>query len=203
MASFKPSAKAVETVEYLESVLKVTDHYASLVEQFAAGKTKGSDMFATQLSRELGQLRQKAMMRNLGVIADSAGQLSVMAARGSSPMMKGRMLRDGVVAFRSLVERSIKATLIADENEQKEKAFVAEKERRASVEATRARVLAEEAREAERKSGELRAPARDPRPAPRRRPPRRRPPPVRSWAARRHPAHRERDLPLRTRTAKG
>ena len=144
MPAFKPSAKATETVEYLETLLKEADHFAALVEQFAAGKSKTLDMYTSQLSRELGHLRQKAMMRNLGFIADTAGQLSVMASRGGSPMMKGRMLRDGVVAFRSLIERTIKGTMVADENEQKEKAYLAEKAKKAEAEHIKARVLAEE-----------------------------------------------------------
>ncbi len=152
MAGSKLSAKATETIEYLEALLKETDHFAALVEQYAAAKTKGSDAYATQLGRELGHLRQKAMMRNLGFIADTAGQLSVMASRGGSPMMKSRMLRDGVVAFRSLVERTIKGTMVADENEQKEKTYQAEKAKKAEAEHIKARVLAEEARDAARKT---------------------------------------------------
>ncbi|OYV67627.1 MAG: hypothetical protein B7Z72_09380 [Gemmatimonadetes bacterium 21-71-4] len=148
----KLSAKATETIEYLETLLKEADHFAALVEQFAAARTKGSDLYATQLSRELGQLRQKAMMRNLGFVADTAGQLSVMASRGGSPMMKGRILRDGVVAFKSLVERTIKGTMVADESEQKEKAYLAEKAKKAETAAIKARVLAEDAREAERQA---------------------------------------------------
>jgi len=147
MAGFKLSAKATETVEYLEHVLKETDHFGALVEQFAATQ-KGGDMYATQLARELGQLRQKAMTRNLGYLADQAGQLGVMASRGGSAMMKSRILRDGVLAFKGLVERTIKATIAADENEQKEKEFLAEKERKTQAEHIRARVLAEEARQA-------------------------------------------------------
>ncbi|HXY20296.1 MAG TPA: hypothetical protein VEH83_09910 [Gemmatimonadales bacterium] len=147
--AFKLSAKATETVEYLEALLKEADHFAALVEQFATAK-KGGDMYAAQLSRELGQLRQKAMARNLGFIADSAGQLGVVASRTGSAVMKGRMLRDGVVSFRGLIERSIKGTITADENEQKEKEFLAEKERKTQAEHIRARVLAEEAREAEK-----------------------------------------------------
>ena len=131
MATLKPSAKATETVEYLETLLRQVDHFAALVEQFA-GAQKGSEMYASQVSRQLSQLRQKAMMRNLGFIADAAGQLSVVASRGGNPMMKGRMLRDGVVSFRALIERTIKATVTADESVQKEKAFLAEKAARAS-----------------------------------------------------------------------
>ncbi len=159
MAAFKLSAKAAETIEYLESVLKQTDHYTALVEQFAAAKTKGFEMYATQLARDLSQLRQKAMIKNQGFIADTAGQLSVMASRGGSPMMKGRMLRDGVAAFKSLLERTIKGVAVADENEQKEKAYLAAKEKKAEAEHVRARVLAEEARDAARRTGAVGAAA--------------------------------------------
>jgi hypothetical protein len=149
MAVLKPSAKSTETVEYLEALLRETDHFGALVEQFAAAQ-KGSEMYASQVSRQLAQLRQKAMMRNLGFIADAAGQLSVMASRGGSPMMKGRMLRDGVVSFRALIQRTIRATVTADESVQKEKAHVKEKAAKVQSEAIKARILAEEAKEAAR-----------------------------------------------------
>jgi hypothetical protein len=163
MSSLKLSAKSVETVEYLEALLKEADHFASLVEQFAAAK-KNADGYSGQLSRELGQLRQKAMMRNLGFVADTAGQLGVMASRGGSPMMKGRVLRDGVASFRALLERTIKATIQADESEQKEKAYQAEKAAKVQAEAVKTRVLAEEAKEAAKQaaaSAPTAAPAAD------------------------------------------
>ena len=162
MPGFKLSAQATETIEYLETLLKEVDHFAAMVEQFAAAKTKGSDMYATQLARELGHLRQKAMARNLGFIADTAGQLSVMASRSGSPMMKGRMLRDAVVSFKSLIERTIKGAMAADENEQKEKAYEAEKAKKAETEHIKARVLAEEARDAARKAASGAAPKASP-----------------------------------------
>ena len=162
MAGQKLSAKATETVEYLEALLKETAHFGALVEQFAAAK-KGADMYSTQLSRELGRLRQKAMIRNLGFIADAAGQLGVMASRGGSAIMKSRMLRDGVASFNALVERTIKATIVADQNEQKEKAYVAEKEKKAEAEHMaehiRARLLAEEAAEAAKRAAAAVQPA--------------------------------------------
>ena len=152
MPSLKLSAKAEEAVEYLEQLLKETDHFASLVEQFAAAR-KDADAYSGQLSRELGRLRQKAMGRNLGFVADTAGQLSVMASRGGSPMMKGLVLRDGVASFRALLERTIKATIQADESAQREKAYLAEKALKAQAEAVKARVLAEEAKEAAKRAG--------------------------------------------------
>ena len=162
MPPLKLSAKTLETIDYLELLLKEADHFAALVEQYAAAK-KGADMYSSQVSRELSQLRQKAMMRNLGFIADAAGQLSVMASRGGSPMMKARVLRDGVASFRALIERTVKGTVAADEGEQREKAFVHEKELKAEAEHIKARVIAEEAKEAAKLAAAAPVPA--PRPA--------------------------------------
>ncbi len=147
MAGTKLSAKNQETVDYLESIIKECDHWASLVEQFAAAKAH-ADQYATQLARELSQLRQKAMAMNLGYIADTAGQMSVQAGRSGSQMMKSRLLRDLVVSFKLLLERTIKATIQADESEKKEKEYQKAKEAKAAAERVKARVLAEEAKQA-------------------------------------------------------
>jgi hypothetical protein len=143
----KLTAKNQELVDYLDTLLREMDHFASLVEQYAAAKSN-PDQYSSQVSRELAQLRQKAMMRNIGFVADSAGQLSVAASRGGSPMMKARMLRDGVVSLRALIERTIKGTIQADEGEKREKEFQAQKVAKAQAEAVKHRVLEEEAKEA-------------------------------------------------------
>ncbi len=151
MAGVKLSAKNQETVEYLEKVGTECDHFAALVEQFASAKTN-ADQFSSQLARELQQLRQKAMIQNLGFVADTAGQLSVAAGRGGSPVMKSRMLRDGIASLKALVERTIKATIQADASEKKEKEFLEAKAKKAQAEAVKARVLAEEAKAAAAKA---------------------------------------------------
>ncbi len=166
MPGLKLSAKAQETVEYLETLLKECDHFASLVEQYASARTN-PDQLSGQLARELGQLRQKAMIKNLGFVADTAGQLGVQAGRSGSQPMKSRVLRDGVASLKALVERTVRATIQADESEQKEKAYLKAKEAKLAAERVKARVLAEEARQAAKTPG---APA----PPPPRRPP---PPP--------------------------
>ncbi len=147
----KLTAKNQELVDYLDTLLKEMDHFASLVEQYAAAKSN-PDQYSSLLSRELAQLRQKAMMRNIGFIADSAGQLSVAASRGGSPMMKARMLRDGVVSLKALIERTIKGTIQADEGEKREKEFLAQRTLKAQAEAVKHRVLEEEAKEAAKRA---------------------------------------------------
>ena len=126
--ALKLSAKAQEEVEFLEHVLTICAHLSSLVEQFASAKTKGPmDMYQQQITRALTQLRQNAMMKNLGFVADAAGILGVAAARGSQ-VARTRVLREGSVSLKQLVERTIKATTDTDhrEKEQKERAHAAE-----------------------------------------------------------------------------
>jgi hypothetical protein len=147
MAAQKLSAKHQEMVEYLESLLKEIDHFASLVEHYAAAKSN-PDQYSSLLSRDLARLRQKAMMRNVGFIADAAGQLSVVASRGGSSMMKARMLRDGVVSLMALIERTVQGTIQSDATEKAEKEFQEAKAAKALAEAVKARVIAEEAKEA-------------------------------------------------------
>lgn len=116
MAGLKLSAQVQEEVDFLDGVLRKCDHLASLVEQYAGAK-KGADMYASQLARELGHLRQQAMIKNLGFVADAAGGLGVAAGRSGSQMMKARTLRDGIVSFRALCERTIKAKVATDRAE--------------------------------------------------------------------------------------
>ncbi len=126
--SAKLSAKTQEEVEFLEHVLKLCDHVSALVEQYAGAKTKNnSDMYLSQITRTLTQLRQKAMAKNLGFVADAAGVLGVNAARGSQ-VQRTRTVREGSVSLKQLVERTIKAAIDAGhrENAEKEKVHAAE-----------------------------------------------------------------------------
>ncbi|MFI5280100.1 MAG: hypothetical protein ACHQU1_06380 [Gemmatimonadales bacterium] len=126
--SVKLSAKAQEEVEFLEHVLKTCAHLSSLVEQFATSKVKSTmDMYQQQIVRALTQLRQNAMIKNLGFVADAAGILGVAAARGSQ-VARTRVLREGSVSLKQLVERTMKATIDADRREgaEKEKLHAAE-----------------------------------------------------------------------------
>jgi hypothetical protein len=122
MAGQKLSAKVSETVEFLDYVLIQCDHLAHAVEEYASAKKPAQiEWVRQQISRDLGHLRQRAMVKNLGVLADEAGRLSVAASAGGSQMMKTRILRDGVSALKAAVERFRKAKVDADVVEQKKK----------------------------------------------------------------------------------
>ncbi len=126
--SGKLSAKAQEEVEFLEQVLTSCAHLSALTEHYAGSMTKGpADMYIHQITRTLTQLRQKAMSRNLGFVADAAGMLGVAAVRGNQ-IQRTRTLREGSASLKALVERTIKATIDTDHREkaQKEKEHAAE-----------------------------------------------------------------------------
>jgi len=111
MAGQKLSSKAEEEVVFLEHVLTLIDHLAAKTEAYAAAK-KGDDAISF-ITRQLSQLRQNAMMRNLGPVADHAGMLGIAAGRGSQ-MQRTRTLREGLASYKQLVERTMKATADAD-----------------------------------------------------------------------------------------
>ncbi len=120
MAGQKLSAKATEAVEFLDYVIAQMDHMAGDVEEFAAAKKSAqADWVRQGIARELGHLRQRAMVKNFGVLSDEIGRLGVQAQGGGSQQMKTRILRDGVAALRAACERMRKATVDADVAEQK------------------------------------------------------------------------------------
>ena len=129
MAGGKLSAKATETVEFLDYIIIQCDHLAASVEEFASmKKTSQADWLRQGIVRELGHLRQRAMVKNLGVLADDIGRLAVLSSGGGSQAMKTRIMRDGVGSLKASCERMRKATVDADRAEQAAKAHTTEGE---------------------------------------------------------------------------
>jgi hypothetical protein len=115
MAGQKLSAKASETVEFLDYLLRQCDLLVSQIEDYAsARKPATADWIRSQIARELGHLRQRAMVKNLGVVADEVGRLGIQASTSGSQQMKSRVLREGIASLRAAVERRRKATVDAD-----------------------------------------------------------------------------------------
>jgi len=112
MAGRKLSAKTEEEIVFMEHLLVQCDHLNKLVEEYAAA-TKNTDALVQVITRTLSQVRQRAMIANLGPLADQAGMLGIAAGRGSQ-MQRTRTLRDGLAGFKQLVERTMKATIDAD-----------------------------------------------------------------------------------------
>lgn len=127
MAGQKLSAKAAGTIEFLDYIITQCDHLAGQVEEFAfAKKTAQADWVRQGIARELGHLRQRAMVKNLGVLGDEIGRLAVQAGGSGSQQMKTRVLRDGVASLRAACERMRKATVDADAAAQKAEAACGE-----------------------------------------------------------------------------
>jgi len=112
MAGRKLSAKTEEEVVFMEHLLTQCEHLNKLVEEYASAN-KNTDAQVQVITRTLSQVRQRAMIANLGPLADQAGMLGIAAGRGSQ-MQRARTMRDGLAGFKQLIERTMKATIDAD-----------------------------------------------------------------------------------------
>ncbi len=109
----KLSGKTEDEVVFMEHMLQQCDGLTRKVEEYAACKTKAADGIVQTIIRHLSQFRQQAMQKNLGPLADAAGTLSILCGRGSQ-MQRSRIMRDGLVNFKILIERMMKAAIDAD-----------------------------------------------------------------------------------------
>ena len=130
MAGIKLSAKVQEEVAFMENMLLQCAGISRKIEEYAACKTKAADGMVQGIVRSLGQFRQQAMQKNLGPLGDAAGTLSILCGRGSQ-MQRTRVMRDGMVNFKQLIERMMKATIAADLRQRAEAEQAIAKERAA------------------------------------------------------------------------
>ena len=147
MAGRKLSSKTEEEVGFLEHVLVELGHLNKQTEEYATFKGKNDGDLIMVIIRQLQQIRQNGMAKNLGPIADQAGILSVAANRGSKTQ-RVRVLREGLASYRQAIERTMKAMIDADQRHAAE--AHAELERQKAAEHAAAQRMAERAlREAE------------------------------------------------------
>ena len=118
MAGRKLSAQTEEEVMFMEQLLLRCDTLTRKVEEYSA-TTKNPESLVATIIRELSIIRQQAMIKGLGSIADSAGGLGIQAGRGSQTQ-RTRVLREGINSFKQLLERVTKATIGADERKRHE-----------------------------------------------------------------------------------
>ncbi len=100
-----------KTVEYVEGLVAELDANR-------AAKSRVVEDFCSTIARELSQLRQRTLTANIGTIADVAGSMSVMAARGGGIHMKIRGLEDGVNSLKIQLEQALKAAMTPDPKSQ-------------------------------------------------------------------------------------
>ncbi len=95
----KLTPEQARRVEEIEEFLHAADglkHLVSELEASRAAQTRVIARICETIARECSQLRQRALTAHVGTIADVAGTMSVMAARGGGINMKIRGLADGV-----------------------------------------------------------------------------------------------------------
>jgi hypothetical protein len=114
----KLTVDQMQRIEKIEQFQKVVDHTHHLVQELAANRAAPTNVLARiceSIARDMSQMRQRALTSNIGTIADVAGALAVMAARGGGMSMKIRGLEDGVHSLRLQLEHALKmASTIED-----------------------------------------------------------------------------------------
>lgn len=115
MAGQKLSANQQRKVDTIRSYEGVVAHVKRLtleLESNRAARSQIIDNICGSISRELAQLRQKAMMAPVGTIADVAGSLAVLAGRaGTGIALKLRALNDGINTMNMQLDGALKAAM--------------------------------------------------------------------------------------------
>ncbi len=95
----------------IEEYLKITERVKRLVTELEDNRAAQPNVLkgiCETIARDLSQMRQRALTSNIGTIADVAGAMSVMAARGGGINMKVRGLADGVNSLTMQLEHALK-----------------------------------------------------------------------------------------------
>jgi hypothetical protein len=107
----KLTVDQMRRIEEIDEFRKVVDHTHHLVQELGANRAAPAKILARlceSIARDMSQMRQRALQSNIGTIADVAGTLAVMAARGGGMSMKLRGLEDGVHSLRMQLEHALK-----------------------------------------------------------------------------------------------
>lgn len=110
----KLSAGAQQELEVIGQARRKLDRVYGLIEQFAVAKGPGQDQMASMISRAALEMGRALLQQGLGVMADQANQLGMLARRGGGPNMKLRGMRDYVAQMRPALERAEKAVYEKD-----------------------------------------------------------------------------------------
>jgi hypothetical protein len=111
----KLSAGAQQDLEVITMARRKLDRLHTLVEQFAVAKAGPSqDSMAAQVSRTALELGRALLQNGMGVLADQANQMGMLARRGGGPGAKLRGMRDYVAQMRPGLDRAEKAVMQKD-----------------------------------------------------------------------------------------
>lgn len=112
MAAPKLSANQLQRIEELQGYVRTVDHVRKLVAELESNRAASPKIIkgiCENIARDLSRMRQRALTANLGTLPDTAGSLSVVAARqGTGLNMKVRALQDGVNSISIQLDQSLK-----------------------------------------------------------------------------------------------
>ena len=103
----KLSAGAQGDLEVITQARRKLERLHNLTEQFAVAKAGPSqDSVASLISRASLELGRSLLQVGLGVLADQANQMGMLARRGGGPQTKLRGMRDYVAQMRPGLDRA-------------------------------------------------------------------------------------------------
>jgi hypothetical protein len=109
----KLTPNQVRHIEEIQQFRRTVDHVKKLVAELESNRAARPviiNNICGAISRELSQMRQRALSANVGTLADVAGSLAVLAARqGSGLNFKIRALAEGVNSLTIQLDQSLKA----------------------------------------------------------------------------------------------
>ena len=109
----KQTPNQVRRIEEIQQFMRAVEHVKKLIgelESSRAARPVIINNICGAISRELSQMRQRALSANVGTLADTAGGLAVLAARqGSGINFKLRALAEGVNSLMIQLDQSLKS----------------------------------------------------------------------------------------------
>lgn len=112
MAAPKLSANQAQRIEELQGYVRTVDHVKKLVAELESNRAANPKILKSiseTIARELSHMRQRALTANLGTLPDTAGTLSIVAARqGTGINVKLRALQDGMNSISIQLDQSLK-----------------------------------------------------------------------------------------------
>jgi len=111
----KLSAGAQQDMEVIAQARRKLERLHNLTEQYAVAKAGSSqDSVASLISRASLELGRSLLQVGLGVLADQANQMGMLARRGGGPQAKLRGMRDYVAQMRPGLDRAERGILTKD-----------------------------------------------------------------------------------------
>jgi hypothetical protein len=124
-AAPKLSANQIQRIEELQGYVRTVDHVKKLVAELESNRAANPKILKSiseNIARDLSHMRQRALTANLGTLPDTAGTLSIVAARqGTGINVKLRALQDGLNSITIQLDQSLKMAHEAKPEKEPEK----------------------------------------------------------------------------------